>query len=212
MKKIMTFPNMLTISRVVFLPILYVLVHLELRLAFLIAFIIIASTDFFDGLLARKMGLVSKLGKVLDTVADIFFYFSCVWFFYVLYPNYLIPNVPLLIAFSVVYLSNFIISYIFTKKLIMMHTTFLRLNAVFIFILIILSYFVNTTYVLSFILFTFMIGFFEAILIFIRFGAVDVDTKSIFVLLRKDKARKKLKDHLETLKLLEFNQKKMEIK
>jgi len=38
MKKIMTLPNLLTISRVLLLPILYILVYHEMRLAFLIAF------------------------------------------------------------------------------------------------------------------------------------------------------------------------------
>jgi cardiolipin synthase (CMP-forming) len=187
MKHLWTIPNLLSISRIVFLPILYLFIFLEMPFAFLIAFVIIGSTDFFDGMLARRLNQVTKLGKVLDTVADIMFYISTAWFFYRLYPHYLEPNFGLLVAFFVVYFFSFIVSTVYLGKPIMMHTSLLRFCAVLVYVLVILSYLFNTTYFLSFILILFMIGFFEAIMIFMAFGAVDVDTKTIFSLIKKYK-------------------------
>jgi phosphatidylglycerophosphate synthase len=186
-KEYFNIPNLLSSARLFFLPILFYFVLTDMRLSFLIGFILIGSTDFFDGLIAKKFNLQTDLGKLLDSVADIFFYFSTCWFFFVLYPEYLIPNTGLLIAFFAVYISSFIVSFIRIKKPIQMHTSILRYNAVLVYALIILSYFMNTTYFVSLILSVFIIGFIEEIWIFIKFGHVDVDTKSIFCLFKEQK-------------------------
>lgn len=69
----MNLPNLLTLSRV---PILFVIVGL---MAFdrtgaatlaLLLFIIAGITDWLDGALARKMGLVSDFGKLMDALTD----------------------------------------------------------------------------------------------------------------------------------------------
>ncbi len=177
--------NLITLTRVIFLPLLYYFVYHDMRGAFLITFILVGSTDFFDGLVARKFNMVSKLGKFLDTVADILFYFSTAYFFYEFFPQYLVPNMPLFIIFFVFYFGSFIVSTIIAKRPIMLHTSLLRLNAVFVFSLVILSFLMPTTYILSAILILFMIGLTESILIFIFFGPVDQDTKSFFTLLKK---------------------------
>ena len=186
-KEYLTVPNLLTVSRVVFLPLLYAFVLLDMRLAFLITFTILGSTDFFDGLIARKFNLVSAIGKMLDSIADMFFYISIAWFFYRLYPEYLSPNMGLLIAFFSVYFLSFVVSTIYCKKPIMMHTSILRYNAVLVYALVISSYFVNTTYFISVILVIFMIGFVEEMFIFVKFGQVDPDTPSIFTLIKEKK-------------------------
>jgi cardiolipin synthase len=67
-------PNILSSLRVILLPILYVFALIGMRLEFLVAYIIIGSTDALDGFLARLLNQVTKLGKFLDTVADILFY------------------------------------------------------------------------------------------------------------------------------------------
>ena len=186
-KEYFNLPNLLSSARLIFLPLLFYFVLNDMPFAFLLGFILVGSTDFFDGLIAKKFNMQTDFGKMLDSVADIFFYFSTCYFFYILYPQYLVPNIGLLIAFFVVYLSSFVVSLIIIKKPIQMHTSILRYNAVLVYALIILSYFMNTTYFVSLILIVFMIGFIEEILIFIKFGHVDVDTKSIFCLIKEAK-------------------------
>ncbi|MCK5320639.1 CDP-alcohol phosphatidyltransferase family protein [Candidatus Parcubacteria bacterium] len=78
-------PNILSILRIVFIPIIiYAYFFLPIQL-FLILFFITAITDFLDGFLARKLNQVTKLGTALDVVADKLFVFS---FFLILIYQY----------------------------------------------------------------------------------------------------------------------------
>ena len=70
----MTLPNILTLSRIVAVPLLAALLWWpEWRLGYGLAVILyglMAITDYFDGYLARSSGTVSKLGIFLDPIAD----------------------------------------------------------------------------------------------------------------------------------------------
>jgi cardiolipin synthase len=183
-------PNILSSLRVVLLPILYVFALIGMHLEFLIAYIIIGSTDALDGFLARLLNQVTKLGKFLDTVADILFYFSTLFFITYFYPDRIIPNTWLIIVFMIIYLGAFIVSIVKTGKPMQIHTTHLRINATFVYFLVILSYFFDTTFVVTAILISFIIGYIEEIAIFIKFGSVDQDTKSYRSLMKKEKHSK----------------------
>ena len=185
-KENLNVPNFLSLSRIVFLPLLFVFVIKDMRLTFLIGFIILGSTDYFDGLIARKFNQKTELGKSLDSIADIFFYVSSAYFIYKLYPAYLEPNNILLIAFFILFALSFIVSAIWCKKPIMMHTFLLRLNGVLVYFLIILSFFLNTTIMISSILIIYFVGFTEEIIIFIKYGEVDADTPSLFTLMKQN--------------------------
>ena len=65
------FINLITVSRIVFGAIIFVLLtRTELYwYAFILVFIA-SITDYFDGYLARKYDLVSQLGEILDPIAD----------------------------------------------------------------------------------------------------------------------------------------------
>ena len=66
-------PNILTIGRIIIVPFFVVAFYLPGFYGDLTAFIlfVIASfTDFLDGMLARMMGEESKLGELLDPIAD----------------------------------------------------------------------------------------------------------------------------------------------
>jgi CDP-diacylglycerol--glycerol-3-phosphate 3-phosphatidyltransferase len=63
-------PNQLTASRFVLAIILFVLIGFEQWLACLGVFALAAFTDWLDGYLARKQGLVSSLGRMLDPLVD----------------------------------------------------------------------------------------------------------------------------------------------
>ena len=69
-----TLPNILTLSRIIALPLLIALMwwpnwELGYILAFLL-YCLMGITDYFDGMLARSSGSVSRLGIFLDPIAD----------------------------------------------------------------------------------------------------------------------------------------------
>jgi CDP-diacylglycerol--glycerol-3-phosphate 3-phosphatidyltransferase/cardiolipin synthase len=70
----LTLPNILTLSRILAVPILVFLLwpdpsRVEYGVAFGL-YSLMAITDYFDGYLARAQGTVSKLGVFLDPIAD----------------------------------------------------------------------------------------------------------------------------------------------
>ncbi len=74
MGAMLTLPNLLTLSRIVALPVLVALMwwptwELGYGLAFAL-YCLMGITDYFDGYLARAQGAVSKLGIFLDPIAD----------------------------------------------------------------------------------------------------------------------------------------------
>lgn len=70
----MSLPNILTLSRIVALPLLAFLMWWpDWEWGYLMAFALYCAmgiTDYFDGYLARSSGTVSKLGIFLDPIAD----------------------------------------------------------------------------------------------------------------------------------------------
>src|SRR3954451_6605277 len=69
----LTLPNLLTLSRILAVPILVFLLWKPAPYDYLITFVlycIVGITDYFDGYLARAQGLTSRLGQFLDPIAD----------------------------------------------------------------------------------------------------------------------------------------------
>lgn len=72
-KPYMHLPNVLTISRILAIPVLLVLYPFDFeitRTLCAIIFLLAAITDFFDGYIARKYELTTTIGAVMDQVAD----------------------------------------------------------------------------------------------------------------------------------------------
>ncbi len=66
-------PNILTFLRILLVPIIVVVLLTKFEgkeLVGLTLFLIAALTDFLDGFIARRWGLVTRLGKLLDPAAD----------------------------------------------------------------------------------------------------------------------------------------------
>ena len=66
-------PNILTIGRIIIVPFFVLAFYLPGfygDLTALILFIVASFTDFLDGMLARMLGEESKLGELLDPIAD----------------------------------------------------------------------------------------------------------------------------------------------
>ena len=77
----MTIPNIITLSRIGLLPVFVGLFYLQpnylegeplawINNSLVAIYVLISSTDFLDGLLARKLNQISDLGTFLDPVAD----------------------------------------------------------------------------------------------------------------------------------------------
>ena len=77
----MTLPNIITLSRIGLIPLFVVLFYLQpnylegeplawINNSLVAIYVLISSTDFLDGLLARKLNQISDLGTFLDPVAD----------------------------------------------------------------------------------------------------------------------------------------------
>ena len=69
----MNVPNRITILRIVLIPIFIVLLYVKISYAEYMAaivFIVLALTDALDGYIARKRKEVTKLGKLIDPLAD----------------------------------------------------------------------------------------------------------------------------------------------
>ena len=66
-------PNLLTIIRIILVPIFVLLINSELENPYffaLLIFLLASITDYFDGKLARKFQVVSKFGVFMDPLAD----------------------------------------------------------------------------------------------------------------------------------------------
>ena len=66
-------PNILTISRIVVIPVIFLMIYINSTMWQLFAavlFIIASITDYFDGYLARQRNETSAFGRLLDPIAD----------------------------------------------------------------------------------------------------------------------------------------------
>lgn len=69
----MNVPNKLTLARCILTPVFLACLIIDFPFHYAVAllvFIVASLTDYFDGKIARKKGLVTNLGKFLDPLAD----------------------------------------------------------------------------------------------------------------------------------------------
>ena len=88
----MNVPNLLTVSRIVLIPLFLYLIFtptIEHRVWALVVFVIASLTDLLDGWTARKLRQETETGKFLDPLADKFLVISALIAFLILDP--LIP-------------------------------------------------------------------------------------------------------------------------
>ena len=66
----MNLPNKLTIGRIICTPVFIVLYAFGLYIPAFIVFLAASITDLLDGRIARRCGLVTNFGKIMDPLAD----------------------------------------------------------------------------------------------------------------------------------------------
>lgn len=73
LRQVSTVPNLLSISRILLVPLIVVVLLTRVENGDFIAlalFLVAAATDFLDGFLARRRQEITRLGKILDPTAD----------------------------------------------------------------------------------------------------------------------------------------------
>lgn len=68
--RILTIPNVLSLLRLLVMPLVYIDITGDRPLRALIVLAVLVSTDWVDGYVARRFGQVTRLGKVLDPISD----------------------------------------------------------------------------------------------------------------------------------------------
>jgi cardiolipin synthase (CMP-forming) len=68
--RIVTVPNLLSLARIAVLPVVYLDLVNGRFLRALVLLLVFASTDWFDGYLARRLDQITKLGTLLDPISD----------------------------------------------------------------------------------------------------------------------------------------------
>jgi len=179
-KENLTVPNFLSLSRVLFIPLLLFFVNNDMRLAFTIGYILVALTDFFDGKIARKFNQCTEIGKVMDSYCDLAFYLSTAYYIYKLYPLHLSKNLPFFIALVCVIVLSLIVAMIKIGKPVMMHTWLLKIPSALVTLYVLFAYFVDTWLAFTVVVAVYMLGFIESIIIFLKYGDVDPDSPSMF--------------------------------
>jgi len=94
--KLVTVPNILSLSRIMLLPVVLLLLFKRQGVAAVVVMAVSWTTDALDGYLARRLGQVTNLGRVLDHLVD------KVWVGTVLVCLVYLSDLPLLIAGAVI--------------------------------------------------------------------------------------------------------------
>jgi len=175
-----TVPNILSASRIVFLPLLYAFALTGHEIAFVVAYALLGATDALDGYLARRLHQSSEIGKNLDAWADLAMYVSTAFFLSRLHMDYLRPNLTFLYVFFGILGLSLVVSAIRLRKPVIMHTIVLKVDAVLLYFLMIFSAFFDTTVFVTIIIAGYCLGFVESILIFLLHRSVDPDSPTIF--------------------------------
>jgi len=188
-KKISIFnlANALSASRIFFIPFLFILIFLELKWFFFVFYILVAATDLFDGMAARKLNQKTEFGKHLDSIADLVFILATAIFIYIMFPDYILRNEYIVAVASGFVGGAFFLSMWKFHRPVFMHTILLKIGAFAVLGVLICSFFFDTTYIITATLTLYIAAFLEQMAIHIWIGDVDLDTKSILVFLKKRK-------------------------
>jgi cardiolipin synthase len=74
--RVLTLPNLLSLSRLLLVPVFLLLLIQGEDAAALVVLVISSATDFLDGFLARRLNQITRLGQLLDPAADRLYIFA----------------------------------------------------------------------------------------------------------------------------------------
>jgi len=173
-------PNSLSFCRLIGSPLLLPLANAGYKGWVLGWFLLMGLTDCLDGWIARRRRQASEFGAKLDGIADLVFYPCSALTLVILFPAYLIPNLPYIAATLVALGIVIVTSRWRCGRVILLHTTLARWSGVLVFLLFPASFVTDTTLAVRIVALLYMTAFLEGTAIFLRYGAVSADTRSIF--------------------------------
>ena len=112
---------------------------------FYCTYILCGFTDMVDGTIARKTNSVSEFGARLDTISDFIFF---VVSFIKLLPVIHIPKWILVwvVVIAIIKIFNVILGFVYTKKLISLHTVMNKITGLLLFLLPLALQFIEIKY------------------------------------------------------------------
>ena len=117
--KILTIPNIITIIRIILMPVFIILFFSKgfiYKLSALIVFLVAAVSDYIDGKLARKHNMISEFGKFLDPLADKILVLTTLFLFVEIKEFYIPRWLIFLIASREIFITGLRIFFIKEKK------------------------------------------------------------------------------------------------
>lgn len=112
-------PNLITITRILGTAVLLVIEPFSGQ--FLIIYFLCGISDILDGVIARKMNVVSKKGQILDSIADLFMVAALLFKFV---PSFQLPlwGICWIIIIAAIRLASLGIGFIRYRQLAFLHT------------------------------------------------------------------------------------------
>lgn len=175
----LTVPNALSLTRLLGVPFLFLLLGPDQRGWFLALYALLGLTDFLDGALARAWNQTSAFGAMLDSVADVAYYLSTAYFVLRLFPAYVEPNLPYVMACVLGLAVLVLVSLLRVGKPVLPHTHLSRAAGVLAVLAVFASFVVDTTYVFRGVILLYTVAFVEQIAMVARYGDVPLDTRTI---------------------------------
>ena len=117
LKELKTIQNIITLIRILLMPVLWVMGFLHLRFTFGLIYTFGGITDVLDGYLARKLNQTSDIGVRLDSFADVLMNSSLV-FLWVFIPEFIRQHVIIIIITLGVTLVSYIVGLIKFHKIV----------------------------------------------------------------------------------------------
>jgi CDP-diacylglycerol--glycerol-3-phosphate 3-phosphatidyltransferase len=172
-------PNILSILRIIFSPILLFLAWYDYKMVFIILLILSLLSDAVDGFIARRFELSTNRGAKLDSVGDMATYLTvpiCAWW---LWPELLRQEILFVLISVCAYIFPLAAGFIKFHKLPSYHTYGAKIAAVLMSISILLLFTTEITLAFKFAAIFQAIVALEEILITIQLPELKSNVKSI---------------------------------
>lgn len=129
-RTVVTLPNLISLGRLILAPILLVIAWQQQASLFRAAFTAAVVSDLLDGVLARLLKQQTEFGAKLDSWADMGTYLALFFGACLLWPQFIVNHLDLLIAGFVVYTAAFSFGYLKYSRLTSYHSLGGKLTAV----------------------------------------------------------------------------------